>query len=159
MEHKEMFKELPGDRTDLGVPSGFIMIWGQVTNKKRELPAAEDMDSFSLRWINIWIVCPRCNWSGLKTYHLLSQGPGTQARWRPRGLEKRQLSAHQRTLGGLSAELGVWTSRASGRKCSSPPVKGHRGFPPPSQRPWGTTPGTAAQQPVESQRSLLGAGH
>lgn len=90
MEHKKCLRAAWGIRDRLaGVPSGFIMRFKDpVTNKKRYRPQKIWIHSLS-RWINIWIVCPRCNWSGPKTYHAsFHKGPGTRRQWGPGGSER-----------------------------------------------------------------------
>lgn len=69
-EHKEMFKSLPeGSETGLqGVPSGFIMRFKDPKMKNKRYRQQKIWIHSLSRWINIWIVFPRCNCPGLKTY-------------------------------------------------------------------------------------------
>lgn len=109
-----------------------------VTNKKRYRPQKIWIHSLS-RWINIWIVCPRCNWSGLKTYYVLSSTrASTRRQWRPRGLRKRQLSAHQRTLGRAGSQS--WGFGPVGLQAGdgSPASPGAIGGSSTLTEPWGT---------------------
>ena len=64
------------------------------------------------------------------------QGPGARRRWRPRGLRKRQLSAHQRTPGRAvcrAGGLGPVGPQAGGVALRQP--RGHRGPPHPHGAP------------------------
>ena len=138
-----------------GIPSGFIMRFKDPVMKKQKVQAAEDTDSFS-RWINIRIVCPRCNWSGLKTYHAsFHKRPGTWRRWRPRGLRTRQLSAHQRTLGSAVCRAGgLGPVGLQAGDAALHQFRDHRGFLHPHRARGDSSSGTAAQKPVESKKKF-----
>lgn len=128
-----------------------------VTNKKKVRPQKIWIHSLS-RWINIWIVCPRCNWSGLKSLLTLlsTQGARHSEAVETQGAPERDscqpISAPWRAVcrAGGFGPVGL----QAGDGCSSPPVRGPSGFLHPHRALGNSTPGTAAQQPVESQKEV-----
>lgn len=118
----------------LGGHSGFMRLKDPEMRIKRYKQQKMWFHSFS-RWINIWIIFPRCNRPGLKTYHA-SLARGQHGEADPKGSE-RQLSAQQLTVGTILCRgVEAGTSQASGARDSAlhQPREPPR-VPPPSQSP------------------------